>query len=217
MTSSKSTVSAYAPANLPYKEEENPLSMHQLKSLGANLSSASACAWPTSNSTLTPMVSVCSSPATTAALLKDLPNQQRLRRRSLQDLPLPLRKRACRTPKERFAAFVAILLMYLNGGRNYKLSIQAKALVAECCQRNRMGDPHFSPLQESLSERLFALVQKAHWDRARTYLFVYLSRHHGFRLGTDDEDEDFGLLHYGPNNGSPVGAPRSREPDDHQT
>lgn len=127
------------------------------------------------------------------------------------DLPLPLRKRKCDSPQQRFAAFVAILLMHLDGGgasaararanagmvnKNYKLSIQAKALVQECCRRNQMGDKHFTPLQDSLSDRLYGLVGEYHWNRARTYLHIFLARHHGFHPKRDQLEEDRRLLKY---------------------
>jgi hypothetical protein len=122
---------------------------------------------------------------------------------SIHDLPLSLRKRKCNTPKQRFATFVAVLLMHLDGTaggntntKNYKLSIQAKALVAECCRRNQMGDKHFMPLQDSLSERLYGLVGEYHWNRARTFLHIYLARHHGFHYKRDEQEEDRRLLRY---------------------
>lgn len=201
MTSTKTPASRYASSALPYHEEECPLSACQLSSLGATrelTASSYSSSWlNNTNESLTPIVSACSSPMTSKS---SVPVRLQARRRTKRNLPLPLRKRSCHTPKERFAAFVAILLMYLDGGgsakRNYKLSVQAKALVAECCRRNRMGDQHFTPLQASLSERLYFLVGQSHWDRARAYLYIYLARHHGFQPGRDGEEEDAQLLRH---------------------
>jgi hypothetical protein len=188
-------------STVPYSGElahtdDSGLSSCQLRALSTTSLS------PTSSAGKGPVIlSACSSPTVGA---EKVPSQRRGRKRPLQDLPLPLQKRECQTPKERFAAFVAILLMYLkNNGtydpKMYKLGIQAKALVAECCRRNQMGDVHFTPLNDSMSERLHGLVGDNHWNRARTYLEIYLARHHGFLPGMDEEDEDLRLLHYSHN------------------
>ena len=39
-----------------------------------------------------------------------------------------------------------------------------------------MGDPHFMPLQDAVEDRLRPLVGSEHWNRANTYLKVYLER-----------------------------------------
>ena len=171
-----------------------------------------ALSWPSSLSlTPTPSLATASTTSTSSTsvsknvqnFLKSAGTRRRLSKlRKEPSLPLPLR-RPCKNPHQRFAAFVAILLLHLNGAspqekntKYYKLSIQAKALVAECCRRNQMGDANFTPLQDSLSERLRGLVGVQHWDRALHYLQTYLARHHGFCLRTHALDEDRRLLHY---------------------
>jgi hypothetical protein len=200
-----STANMCMTSSVPYSGElaytdDSGLSSCQLQALRAPVTTSTMSSLsPTSSTGKGPvMVSACSSPTVPP---KEEPSQRRGRKRTLQDLPLPLKKRACQTPSERFAAFVAILLMYLkNNGTHdpkmYKLGIQAKALVAECCRRNQMGDVHFTPLNDSMSERLHGLVGDNHWNRARTYLQIYLARHHGFLPGMDEVEEDVRLLHY---------------------
>ena len=68
---------------------------------------------------------------------------------------------------------VHVLIKCLEESQSYKLKLQAKALVSECIKRNRMGDPHFSPLQESLETRLRGLVGPVYWKRAQDCLRSY--------------------------------------------
>lgn len=66
-----------------------------------------------------------------------------------------------------FLMFIKVLLKCIEQSKDhYKLSIQAKALVAECIKRNRMGDPHFSPLQENVELRLRGLVGPVMFNKA---------------------------------------------------
>merc|ERR1712137_1380266 len=58
-------------------------------------------------------------------------------------------------------------------GKNYKLKLQAKALVSECIKRNKMGDPHFMPLQETIEMRLNGLVGSTYWNQAKKYMVIY--------------------------------------------
>ncbi|CAB9498092.1 expressed unknown protein [Seminavis robusta] len=207
MTSNNTPMSGYAsPSNLPYSDDCG-MSSCELEAFKVpppmkmmmTPSSAPAMITP-------PTTTKNEAPLAYAAFEDHERLRSRRRPRTLQDLPLPLRKRTCQTPKDRFAAFVAILLMYLNSGgtKTYKLSIQAKALVAECCRRNQMGDAHFTPLNDSMAERLHGLVGAQHWDRAATYLYIYLARHHGFQPGRDETEEDRRLLHHSPAKNKPA-------------
>ena len=69
--------------------------------------------------------------------------------------------------------FVHALIKCLDGTQSYKLRLQTKALVAECVKRNRMGDPNFSPLRESLEVRLRGLVGPIYWRQAQEYMRSY--------------------------------------------
>jgi len=52
-----------------------------------------------------------------------------------------------------------------------------KALVAECVKRNRMGDPHFSPLHQSLELRLRGLVGPVYWKQAKDTIHSFHRLH----------------------------------------
>ena len=220
MTSKQHPVSGYAkPSPLPYTEEALPMPPCQLASFFCDVqSAASPSSMPAAVALSPPVTTPLSSrtPTDTGSLSEQvharLQSGKRRSQSSPHDLPLPLRKRQCQNPNQRFAAFVAILLLHLDGGdvvtskqgggtrsctkKNFKLTLQAKALVAECCRRNQMGDKNFSPLQESLSERLRGLVGEHHWKRAIYYLQIYLARHHAFSLREHALEEDRQLLHY---------------------
>jgi hypothetical protein len=80
-----------------------------------------------------------------------------------------------RNPRQRrdFLLFVRVLIKCIEQSRNYKLTLQTKALVAECVKRNRMGDPHFSPLQDSMEIRLRGLVGPNYWHQAKDYIHCF--------------------------------------------
>jgi hypothetical protein len=80
-----------------------------------------------------------------------------------------------RSPRQRrdFLLFVRVLIKCIEQSRNYKLTLQTKALVAECVKRNRMGDPHFSPLQDSMEIRLRGLVGPNYWHQAKDYIHCF--------------------------------------------
>ena len=72
-----------------------------------------------------------------------------------------------------FLLFVRVLIKCIEQSHNYKLTLQTKALVAECVKRNRMGDPHFSPLQDSMEIRLRGLVGQDYWHQAKDYIHCF--------------------------------------------
>lgn len=77
------------------------------------------------------------------------------------------------TSRRDLLLFVHALVKCLDRTNNYKLRLQTKALVVECVKRNRMGDPNFSPLQESLALRLRGLVGPVYWRQAQDFVRSY--------------------------------------------
>jgi len=206
---SKQPVNGFSSA-LPYSEEALPTHACQLASCQAAppvgqvspsvLSVSSTSVVPASPTTLSPVASpstasnITRSKQTEICLSTQISRRLIARKRhpasSKRELPPSLQNRSCKTPNQRFAAFVAILLLQLEGTvamsggpkKNYKLYLQTKALVAECCRRHQLGDTHFSPLSDSMSERLRGLVGTSHWNRSLVHLQGYLVRYHQFHL-----------------------------------
>lgn len=75
--------------------------------------------------------------------------------------------------RRNFLLFVRVLIKCIEKSNNYKLTLQTKAIVSECVKRNRMGDPHFSPLQESIELRLRGMVGPTYWNQANDYVHCY--------------------------------------------
>jgi hypothetical protein len=72
--------------------------------------------------------------------------------------------------------FIGILLRLLKAsGDEYRL-LQAKAIVAECTRRNRVGDAEFIHLKRAVETRLRRTVGELYWVRAREYLNGYCQR-----------------------------------------
>ncbi|CAB9504716.1 expressed unknown protein [Seminavis robusta] len=77
--------------------------------------------------------------------------------------------------RREFLLFVRVLIKCIEQSNNYKLTMQTKALVAECVKRNRMGDPHFTPLQDSMALRLRGLVGPQYWTKAKECMHSFQS------------------------------------------
>lgn len=79
--------------------------------------------------------------------------------------------------KQRFAVFVKILFKELDGSEDAcELRNVAKAIVLDCIQRNRLGDPAYHPLMDALDERLRRHVGEIYWRRAHLYLQHYMTQ-----------------------------------------
>ena len=59
---------------------------------------------------------------------------------------------------------------------NPQLTRTAKAVVAECTRRNRMGDTDYMPLQAAVERRLRRSLGEVHWARARHCFDTYVAR-----------------------------------------
>lgn len=80
------------------------------------------------------------------------------------------------TERQQFLIFVKILLKYIDRTNNPQLRIRAKAVVAECTQRNRMGDTDYMPLQDAVERRLRVSLGEVHWARAKLCFDTYVAR-----------------------------------------
>ena len=75
-----------------------------------------------------------------------------------------------------FFMFLKILLKSIEQSGDRVLSQQVRSTILTCTRRNRMGDPHFSPLDEVLEEHLRQMVGELNWAKAKDYQRVYLTR-----------------------------------------
>lgn len=78
--------------------------------------------------------------------------------------------------RKRFLVFMKVLLKCLKRSSDLSLHTQAKAIIADCTQRNRCRDPDFCPLPESVEQRLRPIVGEAQWNRAAACLDLYLEK-----------------------------------------
>ena len=78
--------------------------------------------------------------------------------------------------RSRSLLFVKILLKYLSDSRDHNSCKEAKAIILVCVQRNRMGDPEFSPLQDALEAFLRELIDDACWNRAEWLTKSFLDK-----------------------------------------
>lgn len=68
--------------------------------------------------------------------------------------------------------FVKILLRFLDQTSNRLLQLQAKAAIAECVQRNRMGDSKYIDLQKALELQLTAVLGYPMYTRVQRYCYL---------------------------------------------
>ena len=92
---------------------------------------------------------------------------------SLPPVPSPCPRR---TNRAQFALFVKILLKQLARSQDDYLHQQACEVIATCTRRNRMGDIHFSPLEDVLEGHLHQLVGDQIWKKAELFQQIYLQQ-----------------------------------------
>jgi hypothetical protein len=68
-----------------------------------------------------------------------------------------------------FFMFLKILLKSIEQSGDRVLSQQVRSAILTCTRRNRMGDPHYSPLDEVLEEYLRQMVGELNWAKAKGY------------------------------------------------
>jgi hypothetical protein len=79
--------------------------------------------------------------------------------------------------REEFYMFIKIMFLFLERHENdNRLRQRAKAVVADCTRRNRMGEAGFTPLTEAVERRLRPTVGERYWTRSKDYLAHYMQR-----------------------------------------
>jgi hypothetical protein len=64
----------------------------------------------------------------------------------------------------------------LERAGEYELHQQAKNIVSICTKRNKMRDPDYSLLVDSVEVPLRELIGEEHWIRAHVYMRYYVAR-----------------------------------------
>lgn len=80
--------------------------------------------------------------------------------------------------KRWFLIFIKILFKSLDQSDDVSLETReaARAIVADCTRRNRLGDPNYRPLMEAVDQRLRRHIGERHWRKAHFYLQHFRSR-----------------------------------------
>jgi hypothetical protein len=73
------------------------------------------------------------------------------------------------SPRQKFLVFIKVLLKVIEQQDDQRKLRSAKAVVAECTYRNRVGDINYCPLQEAITERLRLAVGDMYWNLAKSY------------------------------------------------
>ena len=80
--------------------------------------------------------------------------------------------------KRQFLVFIKILFKILD--QNHDVTVEkreaARAIVADCTRRNRLGDPAFIPLMAAVDARLRRHLGEQHWRKAHIYMRHYMNR-----------------------------------------
>jgi len=86
--------------------------------------------------------------------------------------------------KERIVLFTKILMKYLEA-KDPTLHTQAKAVIRECAERNRAGDPAYASVSQSMQGRLKGLLSGTiYWSRAEAYLEQFLAKNNSSSSST---------------------------------
>jgi hypothetical protein len=78
--------------------------------------------------------------------------------------------------REELLIFVKILFRCLKEGNEEYRLVQAKAILAECTLRNRVGDADYKHLKCAVESRLRQFVGELYWARAKNYLNAYCQK-----------------------------------------
>lgn len=78
--------------------------------------------------------------------------------------------------RKRFLVFTKILLKCLKRTNDERLLRYAKAIIADCVQRNRRKDPQCMPLPQAVERHLRPVVGETQWKRAEACLDLYLEK-----------------------------------------
>lgn len=106
--------------------------------------------------------------AALAAAIGNAPAPRPARRQS--QIPQPPNER------QHFLLFTKVLFKYLERLNNLVLKSRAKAIIAECTQRNRMGIPEYTPLMSAVERRLKQSLGEVHYARAQICYNSYLRK-----------------------------------------
>jgi hypothetical protein len=106
------------------------------------------------------------------------PHQHQLRLEVAASTGFKISTRRMRKMNERqeFVAFIKVLFQYLKDNQDFKRLSQAKAIVAECTQRNRIGVAGYTELKQSTERRLRPVIGEVYWSQAKDYLRDYCRR-----------------------------------------
>ena len=78
--------------------------------------------------------------------------------------------------QQMFLLFVKILLMYVRRTKDQTLRRRTVSIITECTQRNRQGDPAYTPLMEAVQQRLRDRLGYHHFASAKRCFDVYCER-----------------------------------------
>lgn len=116
--------------------------------------------------------------------------------------------------QQKFLLFMKVALLYVKMYLSADQQVSIRKLVARCTQRNRVGDPAFTPLPSALGTRLRHALGPMHWLRVRRCFTEYCQSRR-IRLSSSslqtssslqaqqqllhtEEEEDFGFSNVAP-------------------
>lgn len=103
-----------------------------------------------------------------AAVAASPPPTAQVSRWQTRNLPgLPHYRVAHLTERGAFLLFIKCLLKYLEKAKEQALRSHCVAIVSLCVQRNRTGDPEFTPLPDVIELLLRKCIGPVHYARAK--------------------------------------------------
>ena len=77
--------------------------------------------------------------------------------------------------QQQFLLFMKVLFMYVRGVDTRALE-QVKTIVSTCTLRNRLQDPAYTPLMDSIELRLRKFLGEDHWDSVKLQFLDFCTR-----------------------------------------
>ena len=81
--------------------------------------------------------------------------------------------------QQQFLLFMKVLFVYLrgiDGDENKRMLKQVKTIVSTCTFRNRLQDPAYTPLMDSVERRLRKFLGQGHWDAVKLRFLDFCTR-----------------------------------------
>jgi len=93
-----------------------------------------------------------------------------------------------KSEKERFLMFTKVLMKYLEQ-KNKAMHARAKAVIRDCAEKNKQGDPNYASLTRAMQKGLYETVGKEYWQKANDYLIHFMKQNKRKKINAQQQQQ----------------------------